>query len=265
MDEEEKERARERGAGEDTGAIFVVGIGPGSHDQITPRALKAIESADIVAGYTRYVALLGTLVEDKEILVTGMTAEVERCTRAVEAARAGRRVAVVCSGDAGVYGMAGLVLQIASKLGVAGDIDIEVIPGLPAFVAAAALLGAPLMHDFASVSLSDLLTPRGLIERRVEAAASADFVIVLYNPKSSKRVEGLGRAIDIIRGHRDAKTPVGIVRNASREHESVAVATLGSVHEHYGGVDMLSIVIVGNSSTIFQDDSMITPRGYRDV
>lgn len=217
--------------------------------------------SDVVVGYTRYVDLVRPLIDGKEIFTTGMTFEVERCAKALEYARSGKKVSVVCSGDAGIYGMAGLLFQLAMKEGGA-PVQIEVVPGIPAFVSAAAILGAPLMHDFASISLSDLLTDWDLIEKRLKAAAEADFVIVLYNPKSSKRVEGLRKALAIISGVRGSSTPVGIVRNATREGESAVVATLGNVEASLDEIDMLTILIVGNSSTFVSDGVIITPRGY---
>lgn len=212
-------------------------------------------------GYTRYVSLIEPLVGGKEKFTTGMTHEVERCEKAIELARSGRRVAVVSSGDAGIYGMAGLILQLANGSGV----EIEVVPGVPAFVAASALLGAPLMHDFASISLSDLLTEWSTIERRIEAAAEAGFVIALYNPKSSKRVEGLAKAVEIISRHRDAKTPVGVVRNATRDGEDVVLTTLGEISACYDRIDMLTIVIIGSPATFASEGRLITPRGYKGV
>lgn len=200
------------------------------------------------------------IIEGKELFSTGMTHEVERCKKAIELAREGKRVAVVSSGDSGIYGMAGLILELLTEK---DKISVEVIPGVPAFVAAASLLGAPLMHDFASVSLSDLLTDWAVIEARIEAAASADFVIALYNPKSSKRVKGLGKALDIIGRHRDASTPVGIVRNATREDEEVIVTTLKDAPSFDDKIDMLTILIIGNSSSFAIDGRVITPRGYR--
>ncbi len=216
-------------------------------------------------GYTRYVDLVRPLIGGKEVFATGMTHEVERCERAIELAKEGRNVAIVSSGDAGLYGMAGLVLQLSSGSGV----EVTVVPGVPAFVAAASILGAPIMHDFASVSLSDLLTEWATIEQRVDAAAGADFVIVLYNPKSSKRVEGLAKAIEIIRKHRPESTPVGVVRNATRDGEEVVLTTLDRVSGFYDKIDMLTILVVGNSSTFSGTfpggERMITPRGYRGV
>lgn len=209
-------------------------------------------------GYKRYIGLVAPLLEGKEIFSNGMTEETERCRWAIEAALSGRTIAVVSSGDSGIYGMAGLILELLKGRRV----EVSVIPGVPAFVAASALLGAPLMHDFASISLSDLLTEWAKIEERVEAAAKADFVIVLYNPKSSKRAEGLKKAIEIIRRHRNDKTPAGFVRNATREGEEAIVTTLGDLGELSHKTDMLSIIIVGNSSTFTDNGKMITPRGY---
>lgn len=229
--------------------------------------MKALSSSDAIVGYTRYVSLVSALIEGKEVHTSGMTEEVERCRKAVLLARGGKTVSVVSSGDSGIYGMAGLILQIATSEGgsISNDIKIEVIPGVPAFVAAGALLGAPLMHDFASISLSDLLTPWEKIEERVEAAAKADFVIILYNPKSSKRTEGLRRALEIIRGARKGGTPAGIVRNATREGEEAIVTDLNGVMSYYDKIDMLTIIIIGNSSTFTTPLGMITPRGYRDI
>ncbi len=217
--------------------------------------------SDVIVGYTRYVDLVKPLIDGKEVFTTGMTFEVERCAKALEYARSGKTVAVVCSGDAGIYGMAGLLFQLSMK--EAGTpVFIEVVPGIPAFVSAAAILGAPLMHDFASISLSDLLTGWDVIEKRVKAAAEADFVIALYNPKSSKRVEGLRKALSIISGVRSASTPVGIVRNATREGQSAVISTLGTIEASLDDIDMLTILIVGNSSTFASNGVMITPRGY---
>lgn len=224
------------------------------------KAKEALTSADAVVGYTRYVSLVKGLIEGKEVFSTGMTHEVERCKKAIELAREGKKVAVVSSGDAGIYGMAGLILELLNE---EDKTAVEVIPGVPAFVAASSLLGAPLMHDFASISLSDLLTDWAVIEARLEAAARADFVIALYNPKSSKRVEGLGRAFDIIGRFRDGSTPVGMVRNATREDEEVIVTTLKDAPSFVDKIDMLTILIIGNSSTFSANGRIITPRGYR--
>lgn len=229
---------------------------------MTGKALSALKEADCVVGYTRYVDLIKTLVEGKELFSTGMTHEVERCSKAIEFAREGKKVVVVSSGDSGIYGMAGLIFELAFADKALGMPSIEIIPGIPAFVSAASILGAPLMHDFASISLSDLLTDWEKIEERVEAAAKADFVIILYNPKSSKRVEGLKKAADIISKYRKAETPIGIVRNAARQGEEAALTTLGELEGYYGNVDMLTIILIGNSATFSDNGKMITPRGY---
>jgi precorrin-3B C17-methyltransferase len=200
-----------------------------------------------------------------------MRQEVDRCSKAVELAMLGKKVAVICSGDPGIYAMAGLVFEILRKqeetAGATGrsplkSIDIEVVPGLPALSACAARLGAPLMHDFASISLSDLLTPWDVIERRIEAAASADFVIVIYNPKSKGRQDHINKARDIISKFRGPQTPVGIVKAATRENEKIVVSDLENMLNNE--IDMQSTVIVGNSQTFRWNDWMVTPRGYSE-
>lgn len=242
--------------------LTVVGLGPGSDDYLAPAAACAMADAAAVVGYTGYIKLVNpALLEGKEVLSTGMTGEVERCGRAIDLTLSGKDTVVVCSGDPGVYAMAGLVLEMLETRELLDAVDFRVVPGIPAFTAAAALLGAPLMHDFASVSLSDLLTPWETIEKRLEAAASADFVIALYNPRSRKRSGHLARALEIIGRHRDPATPVGVVGRAAREGQSVAVAPLGEVDE--AQVDMQTVLIVGNSSTRAVGGKMLTPRGYR--
>jgi precorrin-3B C17-methyltransferase len=228
---------------------------------MAPAALAAIENADAVVGYKGYIDLLSPdLLMGKEIFSTGMMGEVERVRKAVDMARQGRTVALVCSGDAGIYAMAGLALEILEAEGLAGAVPFEVVPGIAAFNAAAALLGAPLMHDFASVSLSDLLTPWERIEMRLDAAASADFVVAIYNPRSRKRRDHLVRALAIIGRHRAPKTPVGIVTKANRPGQSVKILTLDAVDPEE--VDMQTVLIVGNSSTRVVAGRMLTPRGY---
>lgn len=263
MSREDKDEESNSGVGK--GVVYVIGIGPGGAEHLTGLALERLKEADAVVGYKRYIDLVAPFIEGKEIHSRGMMQEVERCKIALELAATGRRVAVVSSGDSGIYGMAGLVLELALADKKELRPEVEVIPGVPAFVAAAALLGAPLMHDFASISLSDLLTPWEVIERRVEAAASADFVIALYNPKSKKRITGLQRALDIVGKYRPKSTPVGIVRNATREGESVVLTTLGAVSEQYESIDMLTLLLVGSSTTRAEGGLMITPRGYRGV
>jgi precorrin-3B C17-methyltransferase len=240
-----------------------VSLGPGRSDYLAPHAREALEEAEVIVGYTTYMDLLEPfLLQGKEVLSTGMRKEIDRCRSAIRKTLEGRKTAMVCSGDAGVYGMAGLVLELLEQEDLLGKVEVEVVPGIPALCAAASLLGAPLMHDFAVISLSDLLTPWEVIRTRVEAAAAADYVIVLYNPKSRSRDWQLGNVREIILAHRRMDTPVGIVRNAMREGQEVRILSLRELNEH--PVDMLSIVIVGNSQTRVAGTKMITPRGYRE-
>ena len=255
-----KEKDGEANGGGRKGALYIVGIGPCGLEELTGRAREVLSSAECIVGYTRYVELISPLIRGKEVYSTGMTQEVERCRKAIGLAGEGKTVAIVSSGDAGIYGMAGLALELAPE---DRGFTVETVPGVPAFVSAASILGAPLMHDFASISLSDLLTPWAMIEKRIEAAAKGDFVIILYNPKSKTRVEGLSRAMDIIRRCRDKNTPAGIVRNAARQGEEAVLTTVGEMERHYDMVDMQSIVIVGNSATFRKDGWIITPRGYK--
>jgi precorrin-3B C17-methyltransferase len=246
-----------------------VSLGPGFPEYLIPRAQNALEQAQVVVGYQTYIDLIRPMLGNQEVVATGMKAEVKRCQLALEHARAGRRVALVSSGDAGIYGMAGLVLDMCAAQGlkvgppegqVNVDFYLEVIPGIPALAAGAALLGAPLMHDFASISLSDLLTPWETIEKRLELAAQGDFVVVLYNPKSKKRDWQLGAVRDLLLRHRDPMTPVGIVSRAMREGQATTITTLQDLMQ--SPVDMQTIVVVGNSQTYAYGPYMITPRGY---
>jgi adenosylcobyric acid synthase len=237
--------------------LYVVGIGPGDLTHMTYEAREAIESADTVVGYKTYLDLIAPLLAGKEVLSSGMTREVERCLEALRLAGEGRTVALVSSGDAGVYGMAGLVLELSPP----DDIDVVIIPGVSAVQAAASVLGAPLMHDFAVISLSDLLTPWELIEKRLAAAAAADFVVALYNPRSKGRMRHIQRARELLLESRSPETPVGIVRNACREGEEKILATLADMP--LDRIDMFSLVIIGNSSTYVDGHGrMVTPRGY---
>ena len=237
--------------------LYIIGLGPGAGDDMTMRARAALEEADLIAGYTVYIKLLEDMFPDKETLTTPMRKEVDRCRAALEAAAAGRTVAMVCSGDPGVYGMAGLCYELAHEY---PPIDIEVIPGISASNGGAAVLGAPLMHDYAVISLSDLLTPWEKIEARLEAAAQADFVISLYNPSSHKRPDYLQRACDILLRAKSPDTICGFVRNIGREGEQATVTTLGELRDTK--VDMFTCVFIGNSQTIELDGKMVTPRGY---
>jgi precorrin-3B C17-methyltransferase len=233
-----------------------------------------LTSVEIVAGYHKYIELIRPLIDGKEIISTGMTKEVVRVEAAIEQAQAGKSCAIVSSGDPGIYAMAGLVFETCKIKGIViippasepkavDDKDIlrlEVVPGIPALCAGAALLGAPLTHDFAAISLSDLLTPWERIEQRLEAAAGSDFVIVLYNPKSKKRNWQLGKAREIILRHRDKNTPVGIVSRAMRAEQHIEIVTLDDMHT--AEVDMQTTVFIGSSTSSKYLDFMFTPRGY---
>lgn len=241
----------------DAGKLFVVGLGPGAAGDMSGRARAAIEESSLVVGYTVYLELLRDEFPDKEYYSTPMRKEVERCRYALEQAAAGSVVAMVCSGDPGVYGMAGLVLELAVDYPA---LAIEVIPGVSASNGGAAVLGAPLMHDHCIISLSDLLTPWETIEQRLDAAAQADFVVCLYNPSSHKRPDYLQRACDILLRHRAADTVCGTVRNIGREGESARILSLAELRDT--PVDMFTTVFVGNSQTRVVDGRMVTPRGY---
>lgn len=238
--------------------VTVIGLGPGGGADLTGRARAALEECDLLVGYTAYIDLVKEDFPDKETLSTGMRREVDRCRAAVEAALTGKSVAVVCSGDSGVYGMAGLVYEVAQEY---DPIDIEVVPGITAACGGAAVLGAPLTHDFAVVSLSDLLTPWEKIEARLTAAARADFVLCLYNPASKSRPDYLRRACDILlAAGKSPDTVCGTVRNIGRAGEEAGLLTLGQLRDTQ--VDMFTTAFVGNSQTKVLGGKMVTPRGY---
>jgi len=263
-----------RDPGHRANQLFVIGIGPGSRDHLTKRAVDVLATVDVVAGYKTYIELIRPLIEGKEVVSTGMTQEVKRVEAALEKALAGKSCAIVSSGDPGIYAMAGLVFETcktkdipivppADRGGRPADqkvLTVEVIPGIPALSAGASLLGAPLTHDFAAISLSDLLTPWELIEKRIDAAAGADFVIVLYNPKSKKRSWQLERAQQIILKHRSPGTPVGVVVSAMRHNQNIEIVPLDRLHETY--VDMQTTVFIGSSASSRYLGFMFTPRGY---
>lgn len=234
---------------------MVVGLGPGEARQLTPRAAQAIEEAQVIVGYKTYLSFIKEMLKDKEIISSGMRKEIDRARIAISKASAGQNVAVVSSGDAGVYGMAGIILELALD-----QVPVEVVPGVTAATSAAAVLGAPLMHDFAVISLSDLLTPWDLIAKRLEAAAESDFVIVIYNPKSHGRREQINAAREILLKHKSPATPVGIVQNAGRPEEKKVISTLAGMLDEQ--INMQSTVIIGNSQTRVFNDTMVTPRGY---
>ncbi len=251
----------EKGSGV-KGKIFIVGTGPGGIEHITPYAQKSINRADVIVGYETYLELIQELIKGKEIVSTGMTQEIERCKKAVELASTGKTVAVISGGDPGIYAMAGLVFELLKYQGIT-YLQVEVIPGISALTACASRLGAPIMHDFACISLSDRLTSWELIEKRLIAAAQADFVIVIYNPKSIGRQEHINRARDIILGYRSSEIPVGIVKSAMRDDERIVITTLGNMLDCV--IDMQTTIIIGNSQTFRWDGWMITPRGYKGV
>ncbi len=237
----------------------MVGIGPGSRDDITPRALEALKTSDVIAGYKTYLNLIKDVIGDKPVLSSGMGEERERCEAALKEAAKGKVVSIVSSGDPGVYGMAGLVLELAGRMNP--KISVEIIPGVPASCAASALLGAPVMHDHAVISLSDLLTPWEVIEKRLRLAAEGDYVIVLYNPKSSQRTWQIEKAREIVLEKRQETLPVGIVRDAGRPGQEVTVTNLKDMLNF--SIDMTTVIIIGNSTTFTFDDFMVTKRGYR--
>ena len=237
--------------------LYVVGLGPGGSRWMTWEARAALEQAEVLCGYTVYLDLIRGEFPDKEYFSTPMTQEIERCRAALERARSGRTTALVCSGDAGVYGMAGPVLELAPQF---PEVEIQVGPGVTAALAGAAVLGAPLMHDFAVLSLSDLLTPWEVIRRRLELAAQGDFVLCLYNPSSRWRRDHLRMACDIVLAHRGPETVCGWVRNAGRAQEEHQVLTLGELRE--AQVDMFTTVFIGSAATRRIGDRMVTPRGY---
>lgn len=228
---------------------------------MTGSARRAIAASDCLVGYSTYIKLLGGLTAGKEVIVSGMTKEVDRADAAVKKALEGKTVSIISSGDPGVYGMAGVVLEFL-KRGTQDKIDIEIVPGIMSANACAALLGAPLMNDFAAISLSDIMTERKAIEKRISAAAKTDFVIVFYNPKSRSRTKPFERAIDIINRYRPPQTPVGVVRKAYRDGQAVKIVRLKGLAA-LKDIDMTTTIIVGNSNTYVKNGYMVTPRGYK--
>ena len=244
------------------GKIMLVGIGPGSVGHMTQRAREAIAEADVVVGYVTYIKLVADLIDGKEVVRKGMTEELDRAVSALEAARAGKKVALISSGDAGVYGMAGPTYEVLFQAGWTpeDEVQVEIIPGASALNACAALVGAPLTHDFCAISLSDLLTPWPVIARRLDAVAMADFVVALYNPKSGRRTRQIVEAQRLFLRHRRADTPVAIVKSAYRRRQHIEFRTLDTMCE--ADIGMLSTVLIGNSNTIVRHGLMVTPRGY---
>jgi precorrin-3B C17-methyltransferase len=248
-----------------TGKLFVVGLGPGHHDHMTFRANEVISQSDIVIGYDTYISLIEELIEGKEVYRYPMTQEVERANQAIEFAEKGKTVSLVSSGDPGIYGMIGLIYEILAEKGWKNGegIYLECVPGVSSLNSCAALVGSPLMTDFAVVSMSDLLVPWDMIVKRVEAAALGDYVTVIYNPASKKRVHQLRDTRDIFLKYRKPDTPVAIVKGAYRDSQAIALTTLNDMLEHQDMLGMITTVIVGNSSTFHYDNMMINPRGYK--
>lgn len=240
--------------------VYAVGLGPGNEEYMTRQAWTALEKCDVICGYTVYVDLIKDLFPGKEVYSTPMMKEIDRCKWAIDKAEEGYEVAMVCSGDSGVYGMATLLLEIAEKR---KNIDIEVVPGVTAALSGGAVLGAPISHDFCVISLSDLLTPWELIEKRIDCAGQGDFALALYNPRSIKREDYLKKACEILMRTKNPETVCGWVKNIGREGQCCEIMTLKELaEEKYKDVDMFTTVFVGNSMTRKSGNKMITPRGY---
>ena len=246
------------------GKLYVVGVGPGSHDHMTYRAKQVIEESEVIVGYETYVGLVEDLIAGKEVYRYAMTQEVDRANQAIGFAESGRVVSLVSSGDPGIYGMVGLIYEILAEKGWDRQtgIYVESVRGVSSLNSCAALVGSPLMTDFAVVSMSDLLVPWEIIVKRVEAAAVGDYVTVIYNPASKKRIHQLHDTREIFLKHRKPDTPVAIVKGAYRESQQVVVTTLDRMLEHQDMLSMITTVIVGNSSTFNYKGMMINPRGY---
>ena len=241
--------------------VSVVGLGPGNAQFLTAQAQAALQNADVLCGYTVYIDLVRPHYPEKEVYTTGMTREIDRCRWALEAAQSGKAVALVCSGDAGVYGMASPLLELAGNY---PDVEVEIVPGLTAALSGGAVLGAPLAHDFCVISLSDRLTPWAVIEKRLACAAAGDFCVALYNPSSRGRADYLAKAVRILRANGKAdETLCGVVRSIGREGQSSCLLTLAELEQT--AVDMFTTVFVGNAATQNLRGKMVTPRGYRGV
>jgi precorrin-3B C17-methyltransferase len=246
------------------GKLYVVGVGPGSHDHMTFRAKEVIEESDTIVGYDTYVSLVEDLIKGKDIYRYAMTQEVERAKQCIELAQEGKIVSLVSSGDPGIYGMAGLIYETLAEAGwdPKTGLEVEIIPGVSALNSCAALVGSPLMTDFAVVSMSDLLVPWEIITKRVEAAAQGDYVIVIYNPSSKKRIHQLQDTRKLLLKYRKPSTPVAIIKGAFRDSQTIVMTDLENMEEHADKLGMISTVIIGNSSTYNFKNLMINPRGY---
>lgn len=234
--------------------LYVLGIGPGGKEHLTLKALEILEKCSVIVGYTFYIKLVQEFIGEKKVIQTGMTREIERCQKAIDQVKQGHDTCLISTGDPGLYGMAGPALEMSS------DIEVEIVPGLSAAFCAASEVGAPIMHDFCTISLSDLLTPWTVIENRLRHAAQGDFVIAIYNPKSKGRKHHLEKAVELLKKDIDNKTPVALVKNAGRDGNARKLLTLGTIDFDF--IDMKTVVIIGNSQTFVKDGKMITPRGY---
>jgi len=248
-----------------SGKLYVVGVGPGHHDHMTFRAKQVIEESQIIVGYETYVSLVEDLINGKEVYRYPMTQEVDRANQAIDFAEKGGIVSLVSSGDPGIYGMVGLIYEILAEKGwkKGNGIDVECVPGVSSLNSCSALIGSPLMTDFAVVSMSDLLVPWEIIVKRVEAAALGDFVTVVYNPSSKKRIHQLKDAREIFLKYRNPETPVAIVKGAFRDSQSIVLTNLEKMLDYPDMMGMITTIIIGNSSSYNYDDMMINPRGYR--
>lgn len=246
------------------GKLYIVGVGPGSHDHMTFRAKEVIEKSDTIVGYDTYVTLVEDLIKGKDIYRYAMTQEVERAKQCIDLAQEGKTVSLVSSGDPGIYGMAGLIYETLAEAGwdPKTGLQVEIIPGVSALNSCASLVGSPLMTDFAVVSMSDLLVPWEIITKRVEAAAQGDYVIVIYNPSSKKRIHQLQDTRKLLLKYRKPDTPVAIIKGAFRESQTIVMTDLQNMEEHADKLGMISTVIIGNSSTYNFKNLMINPRGY---
>lgn len=243
------------------GQLYVVGLGPGDQSLMTAQALMALERSSCIAGYGPYLDLLpGALKRAKKLISSGMRQEKERCQEAIRFALAGEVTSMVCSGDPGIYAMASLVIEILKQRDLLNSLSLEIVPGIPALCAAAARLGAPLGHDFACISLSDLLTPWEVIKKRLMCAFEGDFVTVLYNPRSKGRPDYLAFALSLAKKWRKAECPVAMARNVFRQGEELFLSSLENFAPE--DADMLSIVIIGNNQSVWAGKYMLTPRGY---
>jgi precorrin-3B C17-methyltransferase len=247
------------------GKLYIVGVGPGHHDHMTFRAKQVIGESDTIVGYETYVNLVQDLIEGKTIHRYAMTQEVERARQCIDLAKSGKIVSLVSSGDPGIYGMAGLIYETLAESGwdPKNGLKVEIVPGVSALNSCASIIGSPLMTDFAVVSMSDLLVPWEIIVKRVEAAALGDFVIVIYNPASKKRIHQLQDTRKILLKYRKSTTPVAIIKGAFRDSETIVMTNLEDLPNHSDQLGMISTVIIGNSSTYTYKDLMINPRGYK--